>query len=211
MSMRVERVFLDLDDVLVDFRTAFCKLIQVNPRDCFEQSKRKGVWGIAEALGVHQQYLWDELNTAGSEFWQQLKPFSYTEGLIEMVGGINASRDPEGPKSMGLRGYQLSRFCCILTHTGPDEQHLVFNGKKCLLSKMFVHGLASVDLCRDKTIHSQPGYVLIDDCPQVCEKWNARGGYAIQFPSPVYHPEVIEQGTQLKFVRERLYKALLEA
>jgi hypothetical protein len=211
MSKRVEHVYLDLDDVLVDFRTACCKLLKINPRDCFEQSRKKGVWSIAEAIGIHQQYLWDELNAAGSAFWEHLQPLPYAEGLIEMVGGINGSRDPNGPRNMGLRGYQLSKFCSILTHTGPDEQELVYHGKKRLLSRMFTEGLGNVDICKDKTIHAQPGNVLIDDCPDVCKRWEARGGYAVQFPSPVYHPEVIEQGTQLKFVRERLYKALLEA
>lgn len=206
MSMRVETVHLDLDDVLVDFRTACCKLLKIHPKECFELSRRKGVWGICEAIGLSQQYLWDELDAAGSEFWISLQKFSYTDELVKMVADLNASR-----VAPSLRSQYITRHCSILTHTGPDEQKIVETGKQKLLTKLFPNGLGYASACRDKTTHAHPGSVLIDDSPHVCAKWEERGGYAIQFPSPVYYPEVIEQGTQLKFVRERLYKALLEA
>jgi 5'(3')-deoxyribonucleotidase len=89
--MKISYIDLDMDEVLVDFISGACEAHGVS-REEMETHRVPGTWSIQEALGkattghyLTTKEFWAPINKAGAEFWENLKPFEWTDTIIELV------------------------------------------------------------------------------------------------------------------------------
>lgn len=158
------RLLVDMDDVLVDFTNAACK-VHGFTRAELEARRKPGNWGMAAALGMSENEFWKPINELGESFWENLEPTQYMKSLAWLVyqydtDWIIVSAPPPKPGNVGA-AYN-GKIKWLEKHLGSSSK-LEFVGRKHLLAGL-------------------PGTVLIDDKEENIEAVQNHGGVGIIYP-----------------------------
>lgn len=200
--MAVKRIYLDLDDVLVDFRTAACELLNADPVETYRLCCEKSVWDIPTALGISSSMLCSKINVKGTSFWSELKKHSYADELISLIAKANRLF-----RSGASEDASKQNDVYVLTNPGIDPDLYATIGKLTWMKSYFGARYTNGIVLKDKWHLAGPGRVLIDDHPENCEEWQKHGGTAILFPGPAGNREHV--GREVEFVRNKLFELML--
>lgn len=154
-------IYLDLDDVLVDFDRAMCQVMGMQYEEAMRI--RDGRWCISEWGGVRREDLFKEIDKYGFSFWSELKSHHWMESLIDST-------------------LDYADNVCIATCPGPFRYSRW--GKRCWYVRQ-VWGRYPVDIRINsaKEEYAEEGTLLVDDKPENCRKFKDAGGEALLFPS----------------------------
>ena len=156
------RIYLDLDDVLVDFDGAVCRLFGACPLKVGET--RNGHWSVNHwgIQGLNCKTLIEEIDRIGPSFWD-LEKLPWFDTLLDVAF------------KQAHEVYILS--CPSLFKSSKEGKTLWFEST----------GLANrgVQLILDKDKHNyaKPDTLLIDDRETNCFKFMLNNGCALLFPS----------------------------
>lgn len=175
---KIPVIYLDMDQVLVDFTGGVCDLFNVEMGDVVGHWQ-PGDWCMLEplskALGseVSLDLFWQVIHSRGSQFWTNLKSLPWLDELIVLVERFTDH-------------WQIV--------TSPSLDHSSYAGKVLWVQKKFGRKFDRLIPTRYKYLLAQPGTVLIDDREENCEHFEHKptgdgstfsktGGEAIIFPS----------------------------
>lgn len=152
-------LFIDMDEVLVDFTGGACKIHGIT-RKQLEELRQPGQWDIVAAMGLSNQEFWDPINQAGEEFWAELDPLWWAYPLMraakEICDEIYLLSSPSwGAHSYGGKIKWISQYL-------PDCNYIITEHKSLL---------------------ARPGRLLIDDREENVDQFIANDGDGIKFPS----------------------------
>lgn len=176
------KIFLDKDEVLVDFVGAALKIHGRTFAEV-EPNWTPGTWGMYEPLGLTPEEFWKPIAEAGKDFWTGLEAKPWIYSLLALV-----------------RKHALSGWWIVSAPSREDSSRI---GKIEWMERFFGAGFARYHLRSDKEALAEPGAVLIDDREETVEKFRAAGGKGIVFPA--YHNSLHAlRETPLAYVREQL-------
>jgi 5'(3')-deoxyribonucleotidase len=155
------RILVDMDEVLVDFVDAACRIHGRNVGDVL-LSWPKDTWNMAQALGLSQGDFWHPIYIAGEKFWEQLQPKPWIKNLLREV------------KSLTDDWHIIS---------SPTRHSECYSGKVKWLKEYFGSTFDQFALTPHKHIFAQENVVLIDDHDDNVEKFVEAGGMGILFPA----------------------------
>lgn len=189
-------IFLDLDDVLCDFRTAAIMLHGECPKTLEE--KYPGRWDLVQIIqeertertGTKYSFtptdFWKPINDSGSTFWANLRPTPWMTNLLTLV----------------------ERYCDnIFVLSAPSQNASSHLGKAYWLKEHFGATYDKFFLTPYKHMLAKPGTWLIDDRKSNITDFRKAGGNGILFPSisnSLYHERMNPISyvyTQLETVR----------
>lgn len=153
-------VLLDIDQVLVDWTTAFFDAMGLDQRRVLA-SCPPTEWDFMKYLPGGPQQYWDKLEGLGSEFWATLPEFPWCDELIEAA----------------------QEFGETFIVTSPTRDPNCLAGKLQWLKAKFGSGFRNYVMTPNKWLAAKPHVVLIDDKPKNCDLFREHGGKAILFPS----------------------------
>lgn len=150
----IDHILLDMDGVLVQWNEAVCELLG-KPGLVVDRFK------TAECLGISNDEMWESIDDIGADFWANLKPYSWTDELLELVGGFPWT---------------------IATAYAQDET--CSQGKHRWLNNRFGRNFEGMMIGKRKWLMAGPGRVLIDDREKNVIDFDFHGGFGILFPQP---------------------------
>lgn len=154
------RIFLDLDEVLVDFVGGCCGVFKADLAT-LERNWPPGLWDVCVPLGVSEEFFWERLSKEGARFWIDLRPLPWARELIDLVGSITDDWYIVSAPSRCSTSYD-GKVRWIKNFFGPDFTRFVLNPHKEILAK--------------------PGTVLIDDRDRNVTEFILEGGSGILWP-----------------------------
>ena len=154
----ISRIFVDLDDVLVDFRGGAIRLHGWDPADC-----RPEMWDMCESRGVTQEDFWKPIDEAGEDFWYLLQPHPWIHEVIELV-----------ERHVGEEWYIV---------TSPSRHVSSYVGKLKWVKAWFGAQFDRMIPMTHKHLLADYDRVLIDDSPDNILEFNNAGGIGILFPN----------------------------
>lgn len=159
----ITKIFLDMDGVLCDFVGGVCRLFEV------DQHALEQAWGdaydICVPLGVTPDELWSRIDAAGPTFWSNLEPYPWAKDLwfqCNIVGRTTILTSPSWHPS-SLEGKLQWLNSHLADGQNPFRRYL-FGPEK--------------EMC------AAPRHLLIDDRPEMCQRFRDAGGEAFLFPRP---------------------------
>ncbi len=171
--MNIDRIFLDLDDVLNDFTREALQYVTGAKEFFFDPA-----WGydivkaansILNAIGhgdgkeITVEEFWDEITR---DFWANIKPTEWCQEIINTC-----------VKAVGKENV------CILTSPTQDPDCLA--GKMEWMQRELPSWLQRQFLVGPcKQFCARPGSLLIDDCEENVKKFREHGGKGWEFPRP---------------------------
>lgn len=159
----ISTIYLDLDDVLVDFDRAVCRLFHLHYEKTMEV--RDGNWGVDDwGVGISHKDLKQKIDNEGEKFWIELEKHEWfgevIEACLESAKTVEIVTCP-GNFSSSIRG-----------KAEWYEQNV--EGKYPI----------TMAITSSKAELSKPGTFLIDDREDSCIAFNKAGeGKAVLFPS----------------------------
>lgn len=197
---KIPRIFIDMDQVLVDFHTGVCDLFGVEVEDVVA-AWPLGEWSILEPLSkvvgsdISLELFWQVIHSRGPQFWTGLKALPWMQELIKLV----------------------EEFCDEwLILSSPSEDHSSHAGKQIWLTREqhFGKRFNRFALTPHKYLFAYPGSLLIDDKEENCENFeyspNGDGTYrktgaqSILFPGR--HNSNHTETEPIYYVRRQLEK-----
>lgn len=183
---QIRTIFLDVDDVIVDWVGGAIKLLGYD----LEKIKLKWKsleprpWDFFDVIDHTKEDGWAEINNAGPEFWSGLDLLPWANDLIDTCRS----------------------FATTIFLTSPSEHHSSHSGKAQWMQAMFGRQFRDYLLGSVKCECSHPGALLIDDSPRNCRSFAdpERGGHAILFPALANNLYHIESEDRLSYVKEQL-------
>lgn len=146
------RIYVDLDDVFVNFRDAAAKLHGYEWRQVEQMALDSGVWDMRDWFKMSDDEFWAPINELGEEYWLGLGVNPWANKLVAMLD------------STGLEWFIA---------TSPSK-HI----SSYLAKTKFLHNFLSHDrffVTRYKYLLGDPGDVLIDDREETLAKFESRG------------------------------------
>ena len=184
MAKRKLRIFLDIDEVLLDFRTAACQIHGNLTHE--EMHVRFGQ--------LHDRTWWDgdefykPIHELGARFWFEIEPLSWFDDLLYCICRYDEevaliSSPPQGQGRQRWH-YFAGRSESIMSLFGNyfDRFHLTPHK----------HDFAYI-----------PGAVLIDDNLNHVNNFISHGGHAVLFPS-LYNSNFRYMSDPVSYVQEKL-------
>jgi len=161
LPKKIEKVFIDLDDTLVDFIGTAFKLF--NRSSITSDSDIKKFWSFIEKEDNNKS-MWKKINSNGPRWWKELPKLPWADRLVEAAN--NACSD-----------------VIILTSPGNGPgSGVAAQGKIEWSLKNF--GSNELVLAYKKYMCSSPGSILIDDWDKFTVPWSERGGTALTVKRP---------------------------
>ncbi len=162
---KINTVFLDLDNTLVDFNGAVYDLFGFDRAavGLQEPTEWHGIHkAISKVIGrdVTEAELWARVADAGEDWWANLEWLPGSPSLVRELQGLE---------------YKL--FVCSSTGWIPSGAA----GKLRWVARNIG---CETFLCRYKNMLAAPDRVLIDDAPHQVESFRKAGGHAIYYPQP---------------------------
>jgi len=172
------KLFLDLDDVLVDFVGGACRLWGVSSPGLIEPHWQPGVWSCVKPLsdylisrgmlpdwinpeeGLTDNHFWSRIN-GDEEFWAGLPDLPWAPNLFDLA------------KDRGLEWYIL---------TSPGWCASGYSGKVKWGKRRFGDRFDRLIPTPHKHLFANPESILIDDSDINCQRFREAGGHAIVFP-----------------------------
>lgn len=176
------KIFLDKDEVLVDFVGAALK-IHGRTFEEVQPNWIPGIWDMTVPMGLTPEEFWGPINAAGKAFWTGLKAKPWIWNLLHLV-----------------QNYALSGWWIVSAPSRDDSSRI---GKIEWMEKFFGAGFARYHLRADKEALAEPDSILIDDREETVEKFRAAGGKGIVFPA--YHNSLHAlRNNPIPYVHEQL-------
>lgn len=154
---KIDKIFVDLDDTLVDFVGSAARLLNVGIID--GKVDYKYFWGyLGDKAG--QRSLWKNINKAGPEWWESLPKLPWADNL-----------------------WQAACTSCpdVIILTSPGKSvgaEIAASGKLRWVFKNY--GAHNIIITPHKHMCSSPGALLIDDWDKFTIPWEERGGTALK-------------------------------
>lgn len=184
LPVKIEKIFIDLDDTFVDFVGAAYELMG-GPKVATTADYNK-FWDFLWQDG-RQDELWSRIIKKGPQWWTDLKKLEWADELWKVAN--EACDDVIFLSSPGSGKY----------HGGAE---IAAHGKIMWSVKHYKENM--LVLAYRKYMCSYPGALLIDDWGKYIEPWEQRGGKALHLRRPWhdsghYPEEIIE--TLRKYAR----------
>lgn len=154
-------ILLDMDGVSTNFLKG---VLHAHGRDYTSTIREwpKGEYNIHKVLNIEMAELWAKIDEQGTSFWEELEQYEWFDKLYEELkkrGNVYFCSSPSLDSSV-LPG----KLKWIQQRMGYNFRNYVFTNQKQLLAN-------------NRTI-------LIDDSPQMCERFHKFGGNVVLFPQP---------------------------
>lgn len=163
-SSGVNHIFLDIDDVLVDWTESALIALGKDPHHLFK-TWPNNMRDIAAVIGMDDDEMWHLLHSHGPNFWLELQPRSYMFELWDACNTIAPTT--------------------ILS--SPTRDPVSMAGKLMWMQRQFGKDFRSFLIGPAKHSCARPGALLIDDSVKNCDKFIEHGGNAILFPAVHNH------------------------
>lgn len=154
----IQRIFIDLDDTLVDFMGEFYKLL-FGPD---KKPTREQLIAVDRRLRAEPRFvdeMWTLIGREGPQWYENLPKLEWADRLLEAAN-------------------KACPNVSILTSPGSRLQAATTAHGKILWSiKEF--GKNDIILAKRKYLCASYGFVLIDDNPYFLDKWEEYGGFPI--------------------------------
>ena len=148
-----------MDDVLVDFQGAACKLFNGN----WEQVINRKEYDMCPTLGISQRAFWSGINAYGEQFWLDLKELDWFNEVWELCH-VYSDR--------------------VIIVSSPSQHVTCHTGKVKWLQRKFDDNFRDFCLFGQKELFAGPNRYLIDDKLENCINFTSAGGKALMFPAP---------------------------
>ena len=176
------KIFLDMEEVLVDFRGGACQVHGVSREFADAECIRLGCWDLCQPLGITVEQFWKPITAAGEQFWLDLQPLPWFHQLLDLV---------------------LGNYEHWYIATSPSQCPTSYSGKAKWLHSKFGEEFSRWFPTHHKYELAGPGRVLIDDRASTIDKWKAHGGTGIVFPSCGNHLHA-QAHDPVKYVKQQL-------
>lgn len=159
---RIETIYLDIDEVLVDWTGGVMRLLGIDRAEALAKwdALDPRPWDFFDALGLDAEEAWRRIDEAGPEFWRDLEWLPW--------------------------GQEVYELCCAsaptVLVTSPSPHVSCVAGKLAWLHKHFGPCAKSWAMTPSKFFFAHPGALLIDDSPHNCASFVEAGGRALLFP-----------------------------
>lgn len=153
-------IFLDYDDVLVDWCTPACETFSLDLNDPEVRSEIENRWGGIDKW-VPDSILWEKINILGEKWWADLPVLPWAHKLWDELSKIGE--------------------VCILT--APNGDPTCAAGKVASIRKHF--NTRNYLIGKPKYLAAGPSKILVDDRPENCEKFEEYGGNTFLWPNAV--------------------------
>jgi 5'(3')-deoxyribonucleotidase len=163
--MKIMKIFLDLDDVLVDFRGAAAQLHNRQPP---KPSELPTVWDLPSVWGITVEQFWRPIHDAGEQFWLELQPLPWMVDLVDLCHRFVSRED-------------------LYIVTSPSECPSSYVGKIKWIKRYFGDDFNQFFLTPHKEMLAQRDRILIDDRSINVHNFRQEGGSAFLFPSVANH------------------------
>lgn len=153
-------MFLDMDEVLVDWTTGACALLGI-PRPS-EDDWPSSTWDMMATpnFPMSKSEALSRIDAAGSDFWASLKPTPWVKSLMQLAEKVG---EPVILTQPSCRPHSAEgKLEWIYEHLGPRTNYLMGNVKWACAA---------------------PSKILIDDKPSNVDSFTAHGGKAVLFPA----------------------------
>lgn len=159
--MKIERIFLDMDGVLVDFVGGVLKLF--GKEDLLE-TWPPGEYNLGAVLGLSLNKIWRKIDDAPC-WWQGLESYAWASNLRDVC---------------------LYYDVPVTIATSPSRSPWSASGKVQWIQSFLGKRFRNYIITPDKSLLSRPGAVLIDDSDANCKAFDtvSNGGVAVTFPRP---------------------------
>jgi 5'(3')-deoxyribonucleotidase len=154
------KIYVDMDEVLVDFIGAACKAHGTTFAE-LEPNWPPGTWQMDEVMGISLDMWWAPIHSLGEKFWKEIEPLPWFNDILDWV--------------------QSTTDDWHIVST-PSNHASSWSGKKKWWDKHAPQHSKRLILCCDKANQIESNGILIDDNEETCHKYQARGGTAILFP-----------------------------
>lgn len=165
---KINLIFLDMDEVLVDFVGGACRLFGIDYRKIENRSE----WDIVPYLSRELQKLggegltdngfWDRIDEAGEDFWLGLEELPWFGDVLELCG------------------QSVDRVIIVTT---PSVHVSSYAGKVKWLQRRFGRDFREFRLFWNKELLAKSDRLLIDDNPDNCLEFKRAGGESVVFPT----------------------------
>ena len=154
-------LLMDLDEVFADFGGG---ALQVHgwTREQFVNKHPLGVWDMCQTLGVTEDEFWEPIHNAGAQFWEELDPLPWFQGLLDWVNRL------------GMEWYLVS---------SPSRDPSSYVGKLNWIAQYFGATFNKFILTQHKHLLARRDTLLVDDKEDNIEKFRKYGGLSVLFPS----------------------------
>jgi 5'(3')-deoxyribonucleotidase len=155
--MRKPLIFLDLDNVLVDFIPGALKALGVTSFSIPPNEPNMEKW---PGVNCTTEQFWLSIDKTGEQFWAELKKYDYADELVSVC------------KSFGE----------VFFLTSPSRNPKCLSGKLMWVQKHFPELQRKIVLTPAKYLCAAPDRVLIDDSQHKTDKFSKFGGLSVLFP-----------------------------
>ncbi len=153
---RITDIYLDIDDVLVDFRGQALAAHGISHVDVDMTNPV-----LCVGMGLTQDSFWSRCR--GQTFWETMPWLPWGREIIELV--------------------QLAPVTSWLL-TSPSADPGSWAGKYAWVKNNLPGKIETLIMAQQKVALAGPGRLLIDDREDVCDQWIGKGGDAILVPKP---------------------------
>ncbi len=151
-------IFLDFDDVIVDWAGPAFQLMGLDPADLSIRKHAETMWGGINQL-VDEKHMWDQIHTIGAKFWADLPLLPWGNKLYS----------------------EMSRLGDVCFLTSPSDHPSCAAGKVESIKKLF--NTRNWLIGKPKYLAASVNKVLVDDRPSNCSKFVDAGGQAFRWPN----------------------------
>jgi 5'(3')-deoxyribonucleotidase len=151
--MGVSHIFLDMDEVVVDFTGAALRLF---PEFGITKVTQ---WDMPGQLGISSVEFWRRIDEV-EDFWECLQPYPHAQDMYEA----------------------LWKIAPVTFASSPSGSARAAAGKINWLNNHFGPGIHNFMLGQDKHLLAKPGHLLIDDREENVTLFRKHGGEAVLYP-----------------------------
>ena len=155
------KIILDVDEVLVDFVGAACR-VHGTTKEELHQNWEPGNWAMTNPLKITEKEFWKPIHEAGAEFWETLEPLPWMDEVLEIVARAS------------------DEFFLV---TAPSRSIECHHGKINWIKKTMGDNFSNFLITSSKHILARPGVVIIDDRETTVHRFIEEGGSGIVFPA----------------------------
>lgn len=155
---------MDMDEVLVDFRTSACLVHGWDRQRIDRLTIEMKCWSMPEVGGITHDKFWSGIQEYKERYWCGLSPLPWFEELVKFLN-----------TEYGRNWFVVS---------SPSRCPSSYYGKALWIEKYFGHEFMNyrfLPFCNKALL--APVGILIDDREENCRKFAEAGGDAIIFPS----------------------------
>lgn len=156
--------FIDMDEVLVDFRGGACTAHGWCQHEVARKTAKLGLWDMDVAMGITADQFWEPIHKGGVEFWETLQPLPWMKDLLTLADKVFSEWHLLTSPSKSLTSRIGKMFWCQ-RHLGLDFD------------------LNHLHITKHKHLFAKGNTVLIDDREKTVIKFIRHGGNGIVFPS----------------------------